>query len=125
MKQGLSGDYLTAKRRDVSIARDVWARVEAGDLAIALSISRYSTSVSVIKSVAVAFACVITGAIVGMFVAGRFLQPDPTGRGAPGDGILLLMGMGYGVLIALVPAYIFIRWTVNKAHPKSRKRSEP
>jgi hypothetical protein len=42
------------------------------------------------------------GTVIGLMVAGLLLPPDPTGRGAPGDGFALFLGAGIGLMFSLV-----------------------
>ena len=67
----------------------------------------------VLKVVGVLLGSAIIGAMAGFIVAGLMLPADPTGRGAPGDGFLILLGMGFGVLISLVVAQIFVIRTIE------------
>jgi hypothetical protein len=61
-------------------------------------------------------------ALVGFVFAGLLLPPDPTGRGAPGDGFVLIMGTFYGMIIPSVFSVVagggMICRAVRHMHPK-------
>ncbi len=64
----------------------------------------------ILKVVCVAVGCFLMGALLGGLVASWLLPPDSTGRGAPGDGILIIWCIGAGVLVSLlVAAFLSVR----------------
>ncbi len=63
-----------------------------------------------VKAAAAFVGCLIAGAIAGFVVAALLLPPDWDGVRAPGDGFLLILCMGGGLLLsALAGGYFVIR----------------
>lgn len=56
----------------------------------------------IVKGLAVLVGCPIIGAAVGFIIGGLLLPHDPTGRGASGDGFLIVFCMGVGLVISTV-----------------------
>jgi len=48
----------------------------------------------------------IVGALIGSVVATFYLPPDPTGHGAPGDGFLIILYSGLGLLFGALASLI-------------------
>jgi len=74
--------------------------------------------VRIVKVVCVLVGCTIIGAVAGFVIAGFLLPPDPTGRGAPGDGFLIIWCAGAGLVIsAVVAIFVAVRiiWRPAKA----------
>ncbi len=72
----------------------------------------------IVKVLAVLVGCPIIGAAVGAVIALLLLPPDPTGRGAPGDGFLIFLCVGVGLTISTVVAiFVAVRilWRPAKA----------
>ena len=72
----------------------------------------------IVKVVCVLVGCPIIGAVAGFVIAGFLLPPDPTGRGAPGDGFLIIWCVGAGLVISAVAAiFVAVRiiWRPTKA----------
>ena len=64
----------------------------------------------VIKVVGVMVFGPLVGMALGFFLGALFLPSDPTGRGSPGDGFLLILtgGLGFGVF-CLGSAWLAVR----------------
>lgn len=60
----------------------------------------------IIKTLAVLGGFAVPGTAVGFIIGGLLLPPDPTGRGAPGDGFLILYCMAIGLIISVSIAVI-------------------
>jgi hypothetical protein len=58
----------------------------------------------------------IVGALIGLIVAGFQLPSDPTGHGAPGEGLLMILYGGFGILFGALASLIaaavivVVRW---------------
>jgi hypothetical protein len=71
--------------------------------------------VRVLKVIGVLIVGPFLGLLVGSVVAAFFLPPDPTGRGAPGDGILILFWLGIGLVVSLPSSVLFARWIWHRS----------
>ena len=68
------------------------------------------------------FAVLISGPIVGILlgfsIAILLLPPDPSGKGAPGDGILMILCMGGGLILFTAASVIGAIWTWRREDRK-------
>lgn len=53
----------------------------------------------------------VLGAVSGFVVGGLLLPPDPTGRGAPGDGILIIYCVGIGLVVSILASIMLAVWS--------------
>jgi hypothetical protein len=54
---------------------------------------------------------VISGFIVGAFL----LPPDPTGKGAPGDGFVIIISVLIGLAVSIPVSVLLARWTWRRS----------
>ncbi len=52
----------------------------------------------------------VLGLLSGFIIGGLLVPPDLSGRGTPGDGILIMACMGYGVALSILLSALFARW---------------
>jgi membrane protein YqaA with SNARE-associated domain len=64
----------------------------------------------ILKVVGVMMFGPMVGAVLGFFLGALLLPPDPTGRGSPGDGFLLILtsGLGFGIF-CLASAWLALK----------------
>ena len=75
----------------------------------------------VLKVVVVMVIGPLMGLLAGFIVAGFLLPPDPSGRGAPGDGFLILLCMGISFAFSIPLSALFAHWSWRRsARPKAQ-----
>jgi hypothetical protein len=63
----------------------------------------------------------VLGVVSGFIVGGLLLPPDPTGRGAPGDGFLIMFSIGIGLAVSIPASVLLAVWSWRRpAHLKAR-----
>jgi hypothetical protein len=78
-----------------------------------------------LKVLAVLISGPIVGILLGSVVAILLLPPDPSGMGrAPGDGILIIMCMGAGLILFTVASVLAAIWTWRREGRKQSARAE-
>jgi hypothetical protein len=77
----------------------------------------------VLKVVAVIVFGPLLGLALGFFLGGLFLSHDPTGRGSPGDGFLLLCTSGLGFAVSCLGSVLLaVRiWRNSASSAKARE----
>jgi hypothetical protein len=63
--------------------------------------------VKIVKVIAVIMIGPVVGLVLGFFLGTLFLPSEPTGRGAPGDGFLLILTGGVGFIIFFIGSALF------------------
>ena len=74
----------------------------------------------VVKVLGVLLGCPIVGAVVGGVIGALLLPPDASGRGTPGDGILLLWCVGIGLLVSALVALVLIIHIIDPQPDRKR-----
>ncbi len=67
-----------------------------------------------VKALCVVIFGPIVGAVLGFFVGGILLPPDPTGRGSPGDGLVIFRCAGWSLLILVFPSVLIALWIIRR-----------
>ena len=62
------------------------------------------------------------GAVSGFIVGGLLLPPDPTGRGAPGDGFLIMYCVGIGLVVSILTSVLLAVWSWRRS---TRQKTAP
>lgn len=62
----------------------------------------------------------VLGMVSGCIVGGLLLPPDPTGRGAPGDGFLIMLCIGISFAVSIPASVLLAVWSWRRsAHLKT------
>ena len=69
----------------------------------------------IVKTLSLLIMGPVLGAIVGFVIGGLLLPSDPSGRGSPGDGFLILMCVGWGLIIFAIPSVLIAIRMVRKS----------
>jgi len=66
----------------------------------------------------------VLGVVSGLIIGGLLLPPDPTGRGAPGDGFLIMLCAGMGLAVSIAASVMLADWSWrHSANLKTRPNS--
>lgn len=57
----------------------------------------------------------VFGAVSGFIAGGLLLPPDPTGRGAPGDGFLIILWVGIGLAVSVPASVLLAVWSWRRS----------
>jgi len=57
----------------------------------------------------------VLGVVSGFVVGGLLLPPDPTGRGAPGDGFLIMLCIGIGLAVSIPASVLLAVWSWRRS----------
>ena len=57
----------------------------------------------------------LLGVVSGFVVGSLLLTPDPTGRGAPGDGFLIMLCIGVGLAVSIPTSVRLAVWSWRRS----------
>jgi hypothetical protein len=71
--------------------------------------------VKIVKVICIMVIGPILGIGVASLVAGFLLSPDPSGRGAPGDGFMIFYCLGVGLVVSIIISLLLSVWTWRRS----------
>ena len=69
----------------------------------------------IVKVICILLFVPLLGICIASIIAALLLPYDPTGRGAPGDGIMILGCLVVGLVVSLIIAILLAIWTWRRS----------